>query len=129
MHRGPTVMRLTCVYDDRVRSETYASLEVPGTYHLAHRDLPAIIDKHVHGTHALDFGCGMERSTQFLRRQYWQADGNLMSQRDAIYAAYHNDPSCDQANNCVWEQSFGRPGRGGAAITYASFELTRMESR
>jgi len=38
------------VYEDRTRSEAYASLEFPGTYYLAYRDLPAIICKHVYGT-------------------------------------------------------------------------------
>lgn len=55
------------VYDDQARSEAYATLEFPGTYYLAYRDLPAIIGEHVHGRDALDFGCGAGRSTRFLR--------------------------------------------------------------
>ena len=55
------------VYDDRTRSEAYASLEFPGTYYLAYRDLPAIIRRPAHGTLAIDFGCGTGRSTRFLR--------------------------------------------------------------
>ena len=31
------------VYDDRDRAKAYASLEFPGTYYLAYRDLPAMI--------------------------------------------------------------------------------------
>ena len=56
------------VYDDDVRADAYAKLEFPGTYYLAYRDLPAIIDEHVRGTEALDFGCGTGRSTRFLRK-------------------------------------------------------------
>lgn len=55
------------VYADTARAEAYARLEYPGTYHLAFRDLPGILQKHVHDTQALDFGCGTGRSTRFLR--------------------------------------------------------------
>jgi SAM-dependent methyltransferase len=55
------------LYDDDVRSEAYAGLELSGTYYLAYRDLPEIIRAHVRGTRALDFGCGAGRSTRFLR--------------------------------------------------------------
>ena len=55
------------VYDDRARASAYDTLEFPGTYYLAFRDLPAIIGEHVRGTAALDFGCGTGRSTRFVR--------------------------------------------------------------
>jgi SAM-dependent methyltransferase len=56
------------VYDDARRAESYATLEFPGTYYLAYRDLPAIIAENVKGRVALDFGCGAGRSTRFLRK-------------------------------------------------------------
>jgi ubiquinone/menaquinone biosynthesis C-methylase UbiE len=56
------------VYEDKTRADAYADLEFPGTYYLAYRDLPAILEKHVRGTKAVDFGCGAGRSTRFLRR-------------------------------------------------------------
>ena len=55
------------VYADDVRASSYAQLEFANTYHLAFRDLPAIIGKHVTGARAVDFGCGAGRSTRFLR--------------------------------------------------------------
>ena len=55
------------VYDDVERARAYAELMFPGTYYLAFRDVPALISRHVTGTHALDFGCGTGRSTRFLR--------------------------------------------------------------
>ena len=55
------------VYADRQRAESYARLEFPGTYSLAFRDLPRILETHVCGRRALDFGCGAGRSTRFLR--------------------------------------------------------------
>jgi SAM-dependent methyltransferase len=57
----------TNVYDDARRAAAYARLEFPGTYHLAFRDLPALIAGQVRGRRALDFGCGTGRSTRFLR--------------------------------------------------------------
>ncbi|HEU5309984.1 MAG TPA: class I SAM-dependent methyltransferase [Candidatus Eisenbacteria bacterium] len=55
------------VYDDPRRAESYAALEFPGTYYLAYRDIPTILQDHVHGLRAVDFGCGTGRSTRFLR--------------------------------------------------------------
>ena len=55
------------VYADRERADAYAQLEFPRTYFLAFRDLPTLIQKHVTGRIALDFGCGAGRSTRFLR--------------------------------------------------------------
>jgi ubiquinone/menaquinone biosynthesis C-methylase UbiE len=55
------------VYDDARRASAYATLEFPGTYSLAFRDLPELVARHVAGQRALDFGCGTGRSTRFLR--------------------------------------------------------------
>ena len=55
------------VYEDPERAKAYAGLEFAGTYYLAFRDLPAIIQEHVKGLAALDFGCGAGRSTRFLK--------------------------------------------------------------
>jgi SAM-dependent methyltransferase len=55
------------VYEDEERARAYATLEFPGTYYLAFRDLPALIRRYNHGPRALDFGCGTGRSTRFLR--------------------------------------------------------------
>jgi len=63
------------VYDDIQRAEAYATLEFPGTYYLAYRDLPAIIAEHVKGRFVLDFGCGAGRSTVFLKKLGFDAVG------------------------------------------------------
>ncbi len=62
-------------YEDTARAHAYAQLGFPGTYHLAFRDLPALIQKHIKGTRALDFGCGTGRSTRFLERLGFTAVG------------------------------------------------------
>ncbi len=55
------------LYEDDTRARAYATLEFPGTYGLAFRDLPDLFRAHVTGRKALDFGCGAGRSTRFLR--------------------------------------------------------------
>lgn len=84
-------MPFSNVYDDAQRAEAYATLEFPGTYYLAYRDLPAIIDKHVAGREALDFGCGAGRSTRFLKKLGFNAIGLDISRR-MIQLATHADP-------------------------------------
>lgn len=79
------------VYDDEARAAAYARLEFPGTYHLAFRDLPAIIRKHARGTTALDFGCGTGRSTRFLESLGFDAVGIDIS-RSMIARAREADP-------------------------------------
>ena len=84
-------MPFSNVYDDAQRAEAYATLEFPGTYYLAYRDLPAIIDKHVAGREALDFGCGAGRSTRFLKNLGLNAIGLDISTR-MIQLAIDADP-------------------------------------
>ena len=71
---GPRKRELTAmnpefcnVYEDERRAESYAELGFPGTYYLAYRDIPEIVQRHTAGRNALDFGCGTGRSTRFLQ--------------------------------------------------------------
>jgi SAM-dependent methyltransferase len=82
------------VYDDAARAEAYARLELPGTYYLAYRDLPAIIAAHMTGGAALDFGCGAGRSTRFIEELGFDAVGIDIS-RSMIAAAKKADPDGD----------------------------------
>ncbi|HEX2685297.1 MAG TPA: class I SAM-dependent methyltransferase [Kofleriaceae bacterium] len=84
-------MSFTNVYDDPARASAYASLELPGTYYLAYRDLPAIIAAHITGRTALDFGCGAGRSTRFLNRLGFEVIGIDIS-RSMIDLAIGADP-------------------------------------
>lgn len=68
-------MNFTNTYEDASYAEAYAKLEFPGTYYLAYRDLPQIIQAHVQGNKALDFGCGTGRSTRFLQRLGFEVVG------------------------------------------------------
>jgi SAM-dependent methyltransferase len=68
------------VYEDRLRADSYAKLEFPGTYYLAYRDLTEIIRTHANVGRALDFGCGAGRSTRFVRALGFETTGVDISQ-------------------------------------------------
>jgi ubiquinone/menaquinone biosynthesis C-methylase UbiE len=73
--KGDATLPFANVYDDTKRAAAYATLEFPGTYFLAYRDLPSIIARHVVGQEALDFGCGAGRSTRFLKKLGFEVTG------------------------------------------------------
>jgi SAM-dependent methyltransferase len=89
---GTSTPSFANVYDDPARAAAYATLEYPGTYYLAFRDLPAIIAEHVAGRRALDFGCGAGRSTRFLKQLGFEARGVDIS-RSMIELATRLDPA------------------------------------
>ena len=80
------------VYDDETRAAAYSTLDYPGTYFLAFRDLPEIISAHARGPSALDFGCGTGRSTRFLKGLGFDAVGIDIS-RSMIELASRADRS------------------------------------
>jgi SAM-dependent methyltransferase len=65
----------TNVYADPARAKAYATLEYPGTYYLAFRDLPLLLRRYLPDSCALDFGCGTGRSTRFLKNRAFRVDG------------------------------------------------------
>jgi SAM-dependent methyltransferase len=82
------------VYEDAKRAEAYSRLEFPGTYYLAYRDLPEIIFEHVKGRIAIDFGCGVGRSTRFLQELGFSVVGVDISE-DMIKKARELDSKGD----------------------------------
>ena len=81
-------------YEDRTRADAYATLEFKNTYHLAYRDIPAILAEHVGGRKSVDFGCGTGRSTRFLRQLGFEVTGVDIAE-DMIRKARELDPSGD----------------------------------
>ncbi len=84
----------TNCYEDAARADAYATLAFKNTYHLAYRDIPAILREHVNGHKSLDFGCGTGRSTRFLRELAFEVTGVDISE-DMIRKARELDPSGD----------------------------------
>lgn len=62
-------------WGNQIRAESYSRLEFPNTYYLAYRDLPMILNTHVTGYHAVDFGCGTGRSSRFLKKLGFNVTG------------------------------------------------------
>ena len=85
---------LTNVYDDDARARAYAGLDFPGTYYLAFRDVPRLLDRHVSGRRALDFGCGAGRSSRFLQERGFDVTGVDISEAMLSHARTR-DPQGD----------------------------------
>src|SRR5207248_7175952 len=82
------------VYEYEERARAYATLQFPGTYYLAFRDLPGLIRRYSQGRRALDFGCGTGRSTRFLRDLGLEVTGVDISQA-MLHEARALDPAGD----------------------------------
>jgi ubiquinone/menaquinone biosynthesis C-methylase UbiE len=87
-------LTFTNCYEDVARAEAYATLEFKNTYHLAYRDIPAILGEHVRGRKSVDFGCGTGRSTRFLRQLGFEVTGVDIAE-DMIRKARELDPAGD----------------------------------
>jgi SAM-dependent methyltransferase len=116
-------MTLKNCYADAARASAYAELEFPGTYYLAYRDLPALIDQHVVGTRALDFGCGSGRSTRFLRKLGLRTVGVDVSE-DMIGNARALDPEGDY--RLIEAGGLGRLPHGAWDLVLSAFTFDNI---
>ena len=82
------------IYKNKTRAASYAQLEFPNTYYLAYRDLHDILNKHVRGNKALDFGCGSGRSTRFLQNHGLDVMG-VDNSAEMLEFARSADPKCN----------------------------------
>lgn len=87
-------MQFVNSYEDETRARAYARLEFGGTYHLAFRDMPQLIQESVRGRKALDFGCGTGRSSRFLRQLGFDVVGIDIS-AEMVAKAKEQDPGGD----------------------------------
>lgn len=81
-------------YEDSRRAAAYDELELGGTYGLVFRNLPGLLQEHVTGTRALDFGCGTGRSSRFLKGLGFSVVGVDIS-REMVARAHQRDPGGD----------------------------------
>lgn len=111
------------VYTDTARAEAYARLEYPGTYHLAFRDLPGILAKHVVGKDAVDFGCGTGRSTRFLRDRGYHTVGVDIAEPMLAHARML-DPEGDY--RLVSDNAPPQLGEGAYDLVFAAFTFDNI---
>src|SRR5262245_22507374 len=111
------------VYEDEERARAYATLQFPGTYYLAFRDLPGLIRRYNHGSRALDFGCGTGRSTRFLRNLGLNVIGADISQAMLDHARAL-DPSGEY--HLIRDSIAGEFAQGSFDIILAAFTFDNM---
>ncbi|HSN54632.1 MAG TPA: methyltransferase domain-containing protein [Candidatus Sulfomarinibacteraceae bacterium] len=87
-------MEFTNTYQDTRRAAAYDELGLGNTYDLVFRNLPAILAAHVHGTSAVDFGCGTGRSSRFLKSLGFTTVGIDIS-AEMVAIARERDPGGD----------------------------------
>jgi SAM-dependent methyltransferase len=113
-------------YQDATRADAYATLEFKNTYYLAYRDLPGIIQQHVRGEKALDFGCGTGRSSRFLRQLGFEVTGVDIAE-DMIRKARQIDPSGDY--RLVAGDDLRALPRGGYDLVLSAFTFDNIPGR
>ena len=111
------------VYEDEERARAYATLQFPGTYYLAFRDLPVLIRRYNHGSRALDFGCGTGRSTRFLRNLGLSVVGADISQT-MLDQARALEPSGEY--HLVRDNIAGEFAHGSLDVVLAAFTFDNM---
>ena len=113
-------------YDDARRASAYATLEFPGTYALAFRDLPQLFARHVAGRRALDFGCGAGRSTRFLRGLGFDVTGADVS-RPMLEQARALDPGGEY--HLVGDGDLGSLPGGTFDLILSAFTFDNIATR
>lgn len=112
------------VYEDEERARAYATLQFPGTYYLAFRDLPVLIRRYNHDARrALDFGCGTGRSTRFLRNLGLEVIGVDISQ-PMLDQAHALDPSGEY--HLVRDTIVGQFAPGSFDVVLAAFTFDNI---
>lgn len=110
-------------YADSRRATAYAALAFPGTYHLAFRDLPALLGPARAGATALDFGCGTGRSSRFLRDLGFRVVGVDIAD-DMLAHARTADPAGDY--RCVADGDLSSLAAGGFDAVLCAFTFDNV---
>ncbi len=113
------------VYADPARAAAYATLEYPGTYWLAFRDLPELIGPGA-GKRALDFGCGAGRSTRFLQGLGFEAVGVDVAAA-MLAQARARDPRGDY--RLVGDDGVVGAGLGAFDLVFAAFTFDNVPTQ
>jgi SAM-dependent methyltransferase len=115
-------MEFRNTYEDPRRASAYDELELGGTYDLVFRNLPGLLEQHVKGRRALDFGCGTGRSTRFLQKLGFATRGVDISRE--MLAIAQRDPESDFL--VIGHGDFRVLPRGGFDLVHSAFTFDNI---
>jgi SAM-dependent methyltransferase len=119
-------MEFRNTYEEACRATAYDELDFGGTYHLAFRDLPAMLRAHVVGHRAVDFGCGTGRSTRFLKLLGFRAVGLDISE-EMVGIARSRDHEGDY--RVISDGDFSTLDAGTADLVLSAFTFDNIPGR
>jgi 2-polyprenyl-3-methyl-5-hydroxy-6-metoxy-1,4-benzoquinol methylase len=115
------------IYSDRIKAEAYAKLEFANTYHLAYRDIPEILQRHLpEGGMAIDFGCGTGRSSRFLKDLGFKVVGIDISE-DMLAIAKQLDPEGEY--HLVTDGNYSHLGKGEYDLVQCMFTFDNIPGK
>lgn len=116
-------MHFQNTYEDGQRATAYDELGLGGTYHLAFDNLPTLLEEHVVGERAVDFGCGTGRSSRFLEAHGFRVVGvDISSEMVAIARA--RDPQGDY--RVIEDGDLSSLLEGGADLVLSAFTFDNI---
>jgi len=110
-------------YEDTTRASAYNELALGGTYHLIFRDLPILLQEHVRGYLAVDFGCGTGRTARFLGDLGYRTVGLDISD-EMVAVARQRDPGGDY--RVIEDGDFSPILRGGSDLVLSAFTFDNI---
>lgn len=113
-------------YEDARRASAYDELEYGGTYHLAFRQLLALLREQTAGSDAVDFGCGTGRSTRFLQSLGYRTIGVDISAEMVALARAHDSPGDYRV---IDDGDFSSLGERSADIVLSAFTFDNIAGR
>jgi SAM-dependent methyltransferase len=116
-------MEFINTYEESRRAAAYDELGLGGTYDLVFRNLPDLLEQHVKGRRALDFGCGTGRSTRFLQKHGFDTIGLDIS-AEMIGFARERDP--DGAYRVIEDGEFQALPAGGFDLVQSAFTFDNI---
>jgi len=113
-------------YEDTCRAAAYDELGLGGTYHLAFRDLPALLREHVAGQEAVDFGCGTGRTARLLQSLGFRTIGLDIS-AEMVAVARERDPDGDY--RVIADGDFSSVPPGTVDLVLSAFTFDNIPGR
>jgi ubiquinone/menaquinone biosynthesis C-methylase UbiE len=113
----------TNAYGDDRRAAAYDQLELGRTYDLVFRDFAELLERHVNGKRALDFGCGTGRTGRLLRALGFETTGVDISE-SMIKIARKKDPDGDY--RVIDDGDFSSLPEGGFDMILSAFTFDNI---